>query len=277
MRQPSPEAHSGGRGSFTCVVLTLAVLVLGGCATGVPLARLFPGSRPHRMTPAFYTEASQPRPVADSARTAAPPEDSPAPDEEDEPEDDIEEERSAPVAMADVPGDASGSRVRRLVREEDAAPEDGGEGPVGWPDGVGDGRPSPVPMSLDYFQGLLEKVGVPPEVLPRDGRTLSPEQAVQLLGHLVEAEAGLGEFPRQRMAAHLLLEVATGAGPVTREELHARMDRFHRLRVVRPDGYLVRVVTGEAMQRAGEVWLAKDGTLRSGLYEVGPFYAVEDG
>ncbi|MFY0571193.1 Tox-REase-5 domain-containing protein [Archangium lansingense] len=55
------------------------------------------------------------------------------------------------------------------------------------------------------------------------------------------------------------------------------MDRFHRLRVVRPDGYLVRVVTGEAVQRAGEVWLGKDGTLRAGGYEVGPFYAVAEG
>jgi Restriction endonuclease fold toxin 5 len=141
----------------------------------------------------------------------------------------------------------------------------------------GMGAPTPVPLSLDHFQGLLEQVGVPHEVLPRDGRTLSPEQAVQLLGHLLAAEAGLGEFPRQRMAAHLLLEVATGEGTVTREELHARMDRFHRLRVVRPDGYVVRVVTGEAVQRVGEVRLAEDGTLRAGRYEVGPFYTVEDG
>jgi restriction endonuclease fold toxin 5 of polymorphic toxin system len=177
---------------------------------------------------------------------------------------------------ADGPGDESSSRGRRSVREE-APGDDEGEGPVGWRDGVGEGRPWAVPFSLDRFQGLLVQVGVPHEVLPGDGSTLSPEQAVQLLGRLLEAEVGLGEFPRQRMAAHLLLEVATGEVLVTREELHARMDRFHRLRVVRPDGYLVRAVTGEAVQRAGEVRLAQDGTLRAGRYEVGPFYAVEDG
>ncbi|HYO69820.1 MAG TPA: Tox-REase-5 domain-containing protein, partial [Archangium sp.] len=159
----------------------------------------------------------------------------------------------------------------------DAPPQDGGAGLVGWPDGVGDGRPSPVPFGLDHFQGLLGQVGVPHEVLPRDGRTLSPEQAVQLLGPLLEVEAGLVEFPRQRMAAHLLLEVATGQRPVTREQLHARMDRFHRQHVVRPDGYLVRAGPGEAVQRAGAVRLAEDGTLRAGRYEVGPFYALEDG
>ncbi|HYO59435.1 hypothetical protein [Archangium sp.] len=51
------------------------------------------------------------------------------------------------------------------------------------------------------------------------------------MGHLLEAEVTLGDFARQRMAAHLLLEVVLGVGPVRREELHARMDRFHRLRV----------------------------------------------
>ncbi|HZI07857.1 MAG TPA: Tox-REase-5 domain-containing protein, partial [Archangium sp.] len=219
------------------VVLTLALLMLGGCVGGTPSAGLSPGSRAYQMPPAFSTGAS------------APPEDAPSPDEDDDPEDDV--------------GEAEGTS--------------GAEDPVGWRDGVGDGRPFPVPFSLDHFQGLLAQVGVPQEVLPEDERTLSPEQAVRLLGHLLEAEAGLGEFPRQRMAAHLLLEVATGAGPVTREVLHARMDRFHRLRVVRPDGYVVRVVTCEAVQRAGEVRLAEDGTLRAGRYEVGPFYAVEDG
>ncbi|MFY0565065.1 Tox-REase-5 domain-containing protein [Archangium lansingense] len=247
------DSHPNGWGSCTSVLLTLALLVLGGCASGAPRAGYFASPRSHR-----HTETHQQRSL-DSAQALAPPASSPEPVEDDDPEDDFDEEHGAALALTDGP------------------PENGGEGPVGWPDGVGDGRPSAVPFSQDYFQGLLHQVGVPDEVLPKDGRTLSPEQAVRLLGHLVEAEAELAEFPRQRMAAHLLLEVATGEGPVTRKELHARMDRFHRLRVVRPDGYLVRVVTGEAMQRAGEVWLAKDGTLRAGGYEVGPFYAVEDG
>jgi hypothetical protein len=245
---------------------------------GVPPGSLLPGTRAHRLTPAFTSGAHEQRPVAGSARASTPAEDWPAPDEDDDPEDDVEESQGTSGAVVEkAPESASGSRARHSAVEDDGPPEHSSEDPVGWPDGVGDGRPFPVPFSLDHFQGLLAQVGVPHEVLPKDGRTLSPEQAVQLLGHLLEAEAGLGEFPRQRMAAHLLLEVATGEGPVTREALHARMDRFHRLRVVRPDGYLVRVVTGEAVQRAGEVRLAEDGTLRAGRYEVGPFYAVEEG
>jgi hypothetical protein len=132
-------------------------------------------------------------------------------------------------------------------------------------------------MSLDYFQGFLAHVGVPAEALPVDGRTLSAEQALGLLPHLLSTEVRLGDFAQRRMAAHLLLEVVTGAGPVRREELHARMDRFHRLVVLRPDGYLALAVTGEAKQRAGEVKVARDGALRAGRYEVGPFYAIEDG
>ncbi len=253
-------------------LLLLVAWVLGGCATGAPPAGLLGSPRAHRLTPAFAEQARPPRPAADSTRTTAPGEEALAPDEDDDLEDDFDEEWSAQEAVADVPGGAPGYPA---LEEEPL--EDGEEGPVGWRDGVGDGHPWPVPFSLDHFQGLLAQVGVPHEVLPKNGRTLSPEQAVRLLGHLVEAEAGLVEFPRQRMVAHLLLEVATGEGPVTREELHARMDRFHRLRVVRPDGYVVEVVTGEAVQRAGEVRLAEDGTLRAGRYEVGPFYAVEEG
>ncbi|QRN96918.1 HNH endonuclease [Archangium violaceum] len=132
-------------------------------------------------------------------------------------------------------------------------------------------------MSLDYFQGFLSQVGVPTDALPVDGRHLSPEQALKLLPHLLRTPVTLGNFAQRRMAAHLLLEVATGQHPVTREELHARMRRFLRLLVLRPDGYLVRPTTGEAKQRVGEVNVAEDGSLRVGRFEVGPFYAIEGG
>ena len=151
------------------------------------------------------------------------------------------------------------------------------EGGMGWPDGVGDGRPGTVPMSLDYFQGFLAQAGVPSTALPEDGHTLSSEQALGLLPHLLSTPVTLGNFGPRRMAAHLLLEVATGGAPVSRDELHARMRRFSRLLVVRPDGYLVKPATGEAVQKVGEVGLAEDGTLRAGRFEVGPFYAVEGG
>ncbi|HYO59438.1 Tox-REase-5 domain-containing protein [Archangium sp.] len=272
----SSSSAPSARSRSISLLIAVALLALTGCATGTPRGSLFPGSHRPSLTPAFYKSAQTQRPAADSVQTSVPDAVS-TPDEDDDPEDDVEEEEGTSGGVAGVPEDSSRSRARYPAIGEDEPLEDRGEGQVGWPDGVGDGRPRTVPMSVDYFQGLLAQVGIPDEVLPTDGSTLSPEQALRLMGHLLEAEVTLGDFARQRMAAHLLLEVATGAGPVTRQELHARMDRFHRLRVVRPDGYLVRPVTGEAVQRAGEVWLEKDGTLRAGRYEVGPFYAVEDG
>ncbi|QRO02557.1 HNH endonuclease [Archangium violaceum] len=100
---------------------------------------------------------------------------------------------------------------------------------------------------------------------------------MDLLPHLLATPVTLGNFGPRRMAAHLLLEVATGGVPVSRDELHARMRRFARMLVVRPDGYLVKPATGVAVQQAGKVVLARDGTLRADRFEVGPFYAIEGG
>ncbi|WNG51122.1 hypothetical protein F0U60_48600 [Archangium minus] len=174
-----------------------------------------------------------------------------------------------------------GARSRRLHQsrhdgEADEAKDLEAEG-AGWRDGVGDGRPYAVPITLDYFQGFLVRAGVPSAAMPEDGRSLNPQQALELLPYLLATPVTLGNFGPRRMAAHLLLEVATGGLPVSRDELHVRMRRFSLLLVLRPDGYLVRPTTGEAVQKAGAVILAEDGTLRAGRFEVGPFYAINGG
>jgi hypothetical protein len=167
-------------------------------------------------------------------------------------------------------------RQAHRASREDEQEDLEGKG-VGWPDGVGDGHPFEVPMTLDYFQGFLVQAGVPTTAVPRDGRTLSPQQALELVPHLLSTPVTLGNFGLRRMAAHLLLEVATGGTPVARDKLHGRMRRFSRLLVLRPDGYLVKATSGVAVQKAGQVVLAEDGTLRAGRFEVGPFYAIDGG
>lgn len=129
-------------------------------------------------------------------------------------------------------------------------------------------------LEVDYFQGLLVRAGMAPELLPANARALSPEEAVRLLSALLSAEVGLRDFGPWRMAAHLLWEVAQGGAPVSREVLHERMRRFIPLVVLRPDGYLVKATTGQAVQSAGEVRLVK-GALRAEGFEVGPFYTVK--
>jgi hypothetical protein len=126
-------------------------------------------------------------------------------------------------------------------------------------------------VDLDYFQGLLVRGGVPPSALPKDGRTLSPADAVHLLSSLLAAEVPLRDFGPWRMAAHLLWEVIRGGAPIPRSELHARMRRFQPLLVLRTDGFLVRATTGRAVQQVGEVQLL-EGALRAEGFQVGPFY-----
>jgi hypothetical protein len=126
-------------------------------------------------------------------------------------------------------------------------------------------------MEVDYFQGLLVRGGVPPSALPKDGRTLTPEDAARLLSWLLAAEVPLRDFGPWRMAAHLLWEVLRGGAPVPRSELHTRMLRFHRLLVLRTDGFLVRATTGSAVQQIGEVHLDEDSLHAEG-FQVGPFY-----
>src|SRR6218665_3344424 len=271
------------RGSPRRVVVgALALLVLlleAACATGSPLGGGMAGRyRDRRLT--------SPAPLAANARVAKAravgvAEDESAPSHTRDSVD-IDAELSAAEGGEDASpaGDeGAGSRPRRQARRAGVADEAenwAGEG-VGWPDGVGDGRPYAVPMSLDYFQGFLVRAGVPSSAVSVDGRTLSPQRALELLPHLLSTPVSLGNFGPRRMAAHLLLEVATGGAPVSRDELHARMSRFSRLLVVRPDGYLVEPTTGMAVQKVGAVLLADDGTLRAGRFEVGPFYAMQGG
>ncbi|WNG38222.1 hypothetical protein F0U61_34550 [Archangium violaceum] len=102
-------------------------------------------------------------------------------------------------------------------------------------------------MTLDYFQGFLVQAGVPITAVPGDGSSLSPQQALALVPHLLSTPVTLGNFGLRRMAAHLLLGVATGGAPVSRDELHARMRRFSDVLLLRPDGYLARPTTGVAV------------------------------
>jgi hypothetical protein len=124
-------------------VFLLAALVLGGCATGAPPGRLFPGLRPHRLTPTFYQEGRKQPPAADSARASASPAAATAPDEDD-PEDDLDEEEGTSAAVAEPPEASSGSRARRPEVQGEESLADWGGGQVGWRDGVGEGRPRPA-------------------------------------------------------------------------------------------------------------------------------------
>ncbi|WP_375773413.1 restriction endonuclease fold toxin 5 domain-containing protein [Archangium gephyra] len=273
------DGRRGALGSPCWPTLVVVLVLLGlqtACAMGYPMGGMLAGSARHR----WRAQRASPKPhemvgLAQAASVT----------KTGEAAEDLEggvaqaEEREAGVPMAADTGlvAAAAERARhRARRVSEGGDDEILEGrSVGWPDGVGDGRPFEVPMTLDYFQGFLAQAGIPSTALPKDGRTLAPQQAMELVPHLLSTPLTLGNFGLRRMAAHLLLEVAAGGEAVTRDELHARMRRFSRLLVLRPDGYLVRATTGVAVQKAGQVVLAEDGTLRAGRFEVGPFYAIE--
>ncbi|HYI00191.1 Tox-REase-5 domain-containing protein [Hyalangium sp.] len=128
-------------------------------------------------------------------------------------------------------------------------------------------------IDVDYFQGLMVRAGVPPHALPKDGRRITPDEALELLSWLLSADVKMRDFGPWRMASHLLWEVVNGEETVSRRELYERMHRFASLLVLRPDGYLVLATTGEALQYIDKVRL-EDGALRAEGFEVGPFYTV---
>ncbi|WP_257459356.1 restriction endonuclease fold toxin 5 domain-containing protein [Archangium lipolyticum] len=257
-------------------MLLLLVGLQTACATGSPMGGMLVGGPRHR----WRVQRTSPRPQEVAARAqggSATRTGEAIADLEDTAGSDEEHEVGVALEGGEAEGALTAERPRARARgasegDEEEALE--GKG-VGWRDGVGDGRPFEVPMTLDYFQGFLVQAGIPSTALPRDGRTLSPQQALELVPHLLSTPVTRGNFGLRRMAAHLLLGVATGGEMVTRDELHARMRRFSRLLVLRPDGYLVRATSGVAVQKAGQVVLAEDGTLRAGRFEVGPFYAID--
>ncbi|ATB51313.1 hypothetical protein MYMAC_006971 [Corallococcus macrosporus DSM 14697] len=102
------------------------------------------------------------------------------------------------------------------------------------------------------------------------GGALSPTQAARLLGVLLRRPVTLGTFP-PRMAVGYLLREVLEEGEVSRDELLRRVERFARVAVLRPDGYLAWTRTGRTQQKAAPVeW--RDGAFRAGPFELGRFY-----
>ncbi|MFY2564085.1 Tox-REase-5 domain-containing protein [Corallococcus terminator] len=85
----------------------------------------------------------------------------------------------------------------------------------------------------------------------------------------------LGQFPA-RVAVGFMLREVLDAGEVSRAELVRRAGRFTQLAVLRPDGCLAWVRSGQTQQRVGSVeW--KDGAFRAGQFELGVFYSGKGG
>ncbi|MFY2562816.1 hypothetical protein ACN469_34805 [Corallococcus terminator] len=96
-----------------------------------------------------------------------------------------------------------------------------------------------------------------------------------MLSTLIDKDVTLGQFPA-RVAVGFMLREVLDAGEVPRAELVRRVGRFTQLAVLRPDGCLAWVRSGQTQQRVGVVeW--KDGAFRAGQFELGVFYSGKGG
>ncbi|HYO58162.1 Tox-REase-5 domain-containing protein [Archangium sp.] len=128
----------------------------------------------------------------------------------------------------------------------------------------------------DSFQVVQEASGLGEEERHPAGAALYLEQARQLLGRLGKTPVTQRSFAPRRALYWLLGEVLEGGERVEYAELVRRTRRFSHLVVVRPDGYGVEVLSGEPLQRLGQVKL-EEGEWKVGSLVVGDFYFSHGG
>ncbi|MCP3169191.1 hypothetical protein LZ199_40480 [Myxococcus sp. QH3KD-4-1] len=128
----------------------------------------------------------------------------------------------------------------------------------------------------DAFDALLRDAGLgDQDERPVAGSSLTPTHSARLLKALSVKDVTLGQFPA-RVAVGFMLREVLDAGEVSRAELVRRVGRFTQLAVLRPDGCLAWVRSGQTQQRVGAVeW--KDGAFRAGEFELGVFYSGKGG
>ncbi|CAM4522823.1 hypothetical protein [Corallococcus exiguus] len=133
-------------------------------------------------------------------------------------------------------------------------------------------------LDVDAFEKLLVRAGLEDvDELPLHRNPFTPDDAVEVLGRLMEKPVTLGTFPPRMVAGFLLREVLE-RGEVSREELARRVTRFAReqVAVLRPDGYLAWALNGRTQQKVAPIaW--RNGAFRAGNFELGVFYSGKGG
>ncbi len=132
-------------------------------------------------------------------------------------------------------------------------------------------------VNTDDFGMLLLNAGLRADSLPA-ADPLTPEEArrLWLLLSFDSTDGGMQRTGPRTAATYLLAEATLEGKPVSRSVLHARLLRFEKLAVLRPDGCLVMALTGTPIQCVGPIQV-QDGTLKAGEYTVGRFYSSQEG
>jgi hypothetical protein len=135
---------------------------------------------------------------------------------------------------------------------------------------------SALAAGADDFQGLLRHTGLPDSVSLTAGQALTPDKARTLWRGLLESPATPRTFAPRTVLARLVREALSSGQPLPYAELLARTGRFHRLVVVRPDGYCAVALTGKPLARLGPPTLHQGELYVQGM-RVGAFHFDDGG
>ncbi len=187
----------------------------------------------------------------------------------------VEHEAPRPeLAGSDSSGAGQKPRPRqRLYRRHEAREPLLGAGPAvrGLPAVAGTAVGGTLPRE-DAWEQLLTGAGLAQgDERPLPNSPLTATQAERLVRELLNKPVTRGTFPARMAVGHVLRQ-ALERGELSREELRRWAERFRRVAVLRPDGYLAWARDGSTQQKAfnGVQW--REGAFRAGPFELGRFY-----
>lgn len=132
------------------------------------------------------------------------------------------------------------------------------------------------PAARSQLQRLFSNAGVAPDLQQLPTLILTIADASRLLNLALSAHPTVVGVGPRMVAARLMQDVVIGGSDVGMSEIAARLSAFRSIIILRPDGYIARALSGDAIQRAGRIQFV-DGALRAGNLSTGTFYYSDGG
>jgi contact-dependent growth inhibition (CDI) system CdiA-like toxin len=169
------------------------------------------------------------------------------------------------------PSPSLGSPVRAQSKSSSSPPRDEAILRDPLPGGAPGGT-----AAVGQLQALFARAGVPVAQQQLPQATLTIADATRLFNAALRAQPSLTGIGPRMVAARLVQDVIMSGVDTNVSTVAQRLSTFGPIIILRPDGYIARALTGEALQRAGRTEFV-DGTLRAGGLSAGTFYYSDGG